>query len=1149
MKRSRFFLLHPLWLAAALLTGLMLALTMTSARALPDSPDSPSDVPGGIEGTLYPPLGAAQIPVEGGWIDIHDAEGQPWMGTHTDPNGYFSILNLPPGMYILRGYPPPGSPYAASLPTEVQVSSGQWTTVTLRLTEVGIAGYVRDCEAIPEERIEGAVVVAHNHDWTFEMWDSTNISGEFKLGGVTAGTSYILEAFPPPESEYTPLEPITVVPITTGVVLELCIPPTNVVGIVHNPAGDPVPGAGVVVYHDYDDFWKETSADELGDFLFRGLPTGELWLRAAPPWGEYGEGLSASDPFTVAIPQATTLVDVGVITLNQALKTVTGHVVVVDTSDVVTNAMVWAHRLDEPDYADTATGPTGAFTLSLIGGEWHLGAEPLPPPAPPAQWVFAGPPTWIVFELPITETEEITSVVLEVIPTNAEVTGQILCPDHNGGPCPTGPPHEDIWVELRNDEIGNGAGLGPDYRFAIPIPDGWYELVVHVHHPQLQGPPPIPVFVGPGGSYDVGNVELLLKDAIITGRVYNESGIGVPYVPVAGWQPEGFGWGGAKTDASGTYTMHVIGGEWFVEPHPGPERNLVFRGRPRLVTVLPDGTVSGVDFTLTRANARIEGTAIDASTGGRIWGLDGWAGAMQPVAPGEFELFSDAPMWDGGFELKVKEGYTYHVGLALPPHAPYVSDHTGPVPVTSARVTVEVPLEPKDAVIEGQLIDVSTGSPLARPIWAEVFGEDEEGHWVGARVDPDTAWYEMGVVSGTWYMRAWVDPADGYVAVPTATLVSAQSGLATRQDFEVWPIGSSISGQVFQPDGTTPLTRAFVFAKGESPHIGYFETFTETDVSGSFVLRVPEGVYVVGAALPGDELRDKHWLNPPPIEDVETTVITPATGLALRFRQLDGLITGTVTFASGIGPTTPTHPAYVWGWADSGAWAETEAGLVPGTNTFTYTMWVISNTTWHVGAVYDDWDNGYFYESPEEVVDLTTTDQATQDLEMGGPWLLPQPFIVSFSGSQMQTIVLPDGVELSIPPGALVVSGTVTLFIFPTKGLRPEPGHEMIGAGYEIWATDQNGQEIAQFNQNVVMTFYYPPDTELYLQGVSEYQLVPVYYSTLLGHWTLAESYVVDTLNNEITLQINHFTRFGVMSTTPAENRIYMPIILKNFEV
>ena len=1139
MKRSRFSLFHPLWLAAALLTGLMLALTMTSAQALPDSPLSPSDAPGGISGYLYEP--DSTTPVEGGWIDIHDAKGHPWMGTDTAADGGYSIANLPPGENVLSAYAPPESPYAASEPVVVEVLSGQWSAQDLLLTEVRISGWVQDSES--GARIERASVVAHNEDWSVEQWSGTNITGEFKIGGVDVGVTYTLEVFPPEGSEYVQL-PIeyTAVPIAANVVLELCIPPTNVVGIVHDYTGAPVPGAGVVVFH--DEFWRETAADEFGDFLLRGLPPGEFWLQAAPPWGVYG--LLSSSPLTLVITQTNiTLVDVGVVTLPQALKTVTGHVVLAGAGTPVPDAMVTAHRLDAPGYGDTPTDPTGAFTLSLPGGEWHLGAEPLPPPAPPAQWIFPGPPAWIAFALPITETEEITSVDLEVIPADAEVTGRVVCPDHNGGPCPTGPPPENIWVELRNDEIGNGAGLGHDYRFAVPIPGGWYELVVHVEHPELQGPEPIPVFVGPGGSYDVGDIVLLPKDARITGRVYNEFGGGVEGVSVVGWQPEGFGWGWAETDASGVYTMPVIGGEWFVEPHPGPEMNFVFRDHPRLVRVAPGGETRGVDFALTWAGARIEGIAVDANAPvpERLWGLDGWAWAELATTS---EFFSDAPLWDGGFELKARGGHMYHVGLNLPPHAPFVSggtDHPVPVP-PAAHVFVTVPLEHKDAAIEGQLVISGTSTP-AFGVWAEVFGEDEEGHWGGVHVDPASAWYEMAVVSGTWHMRAWVDPAGGFVAVPAATLVTAQSGSVTRQDFEVWPINASISGQVLEPDGITPLPGAFVFAEGESPFVGHFEAYAESDEFGNFELLVPEGGYVVGAALPGDELEARGWLNPPPIDVPWVSTASPATGQNLRFRQLDGEIHGTVTFAPGI-VATPTHPAYVWGWADTGEWAETEA-ITSSINTFTYTLQVVSGTVWHVGAVYEDLDNGVFYESPEEVVDLTTTDQETQDLELGGPWSLPQPFIVSFDGTQMQTIVLPDGVELNIPPGALVVSGTVTLFIFPTQEMRPEPGREIIGVGYEMWAVDQNGQEITHFNQNVMMTFHYPPDAVLQAHGISEYMLVPVYYSTLVGHWILADSYVVDTVNNEITLQVSHFTKFGIRSTREAAYEIYLPLVLKNF--
>jgi hypothetical protein len=65
-------------------------------------------------------------------------------------------------------------------------------------------------------------------------------------------------------------------------------------------------------------------------------------------------------------------------------------------------------------------------------------------------------------------------------------------------------------------------------------------------------------------------------------------------------------------------------------------------------------------------------------------------------------------------------------------------------------------------------------------------------------------------------------------------------------------------------------------------------------------------------------------------------------------------------------------------------------------------------------------------------------------------------------------------------------------------------------------------------------------------QGIQEHLLVPVYYSTLVGHWILAESYVLDTVNNEITLQINHFTKFGTLSTAPGEFQLYLPVVLRS---
>jgi len=1137
-RRIQVSWLHMVWLVVAVLAGLVLTLSVTSAIALSASPHSPSNGVGHIGGRVFEPNGTT--PVDAGWVHMRGEVGQPERGAPIVAGGYFSITDLLPGPYTVIAHPVEDSPFAPSEPRLVHILSGQWASENLRLTDVRISGWVQDRDTLA--RIAGVGVVAHDIAWTIERWDVTNITGEFKIGAVTDGMTYVLDLVPPPGTEYVPPGPREVVPPTTGVRLDMHIPPISVVGLVHRPGGAAVPGAGVVVFR--EGFWLETQADGGGGFLFRGLPPGEFWIQAAPPWGPDGRGLAASVPFTIPVNPPTVTTGV-VITLQHAPKTLDGQVVLAGTSIGVPGALVRAHRLDEPGYADGPTGSDGRFSLSLPGGEWHVDVQP---PSPPVTWVFPGPPAWVVFPPPPT-TPETKTVTLEVLPTNAWVTGRVICPDYDvvhDIPCPSGPPHDAMWVELRNDNIRNGTELGAGDVFSIPIPAGWYELAVHLDHPELQAPPPFPVYVGPSQTLPLLDVRLWPKDAHIIGRVvHDESGQGIPGVPVFAWQPQGFAWGQAGTDASGFYTIPVIGGEWLVEPRPGPERPYVFREHPRVVRVTPGGTMAGVDFGLTYAGARIEGMAVDAHTTDPLWGLDGWAWAR--LLPSN-ELFSDAPLRDGGFRLKVQGGTQYKVGLDLPPHAPYVSGSTGPVPVApAASVFISVPLEHKNAGIEGHLVEAGTTN-LAVGAHGEVFGEDGQGHRVAANVNPGSAGYSLGLISGTWHLRAWVDPPSGYVAVPTTRLVIVQANqVISPVNFEVWPISSRISGQVLEPDGVKPVSGTFVFAEGDSPFVGHFEAHILSDPSGHFELRVPAGDYVVRTGLPGDRLEALGWLNPPPLDIPPVSPANPATGLQLRFRRLDGEIHGAVTFAPGI-VATPTHPAYLWGWSDTGEWAETQAGVVAGTNTFTYALRVISGTTWHVGAVYEDPDNGVFYESPEAVVPvLPPIGQAVQDLVLGGPYTLPLPFIVSFDASQMQTIIMPDGVELSIPPGALAVSGTVTLFILPTQAMRPEPGQEIVGAGYAMWAVDQNGQQITQFNQNVELTLPYPPDPDLATLGILEHRLIPVYYSTLAGQWILADSYVVDTVHNVITLRISHFTRFGVMSSVPAAKMVYLPLVLKSF--
>ena len=48
--------------------------------------------------------------------------------------------------------------------------------------------------------------------------------------------------------------------------------------------------------------------------------------------------------------------------------------------------------------------------------------------------------------------------------------------------------------------------------------------------------------------------------------------------------------------------------------------------------------------------------------------------------------------------------------------------------------------------------------------------------------------------------------------------------------------------------------------------------------------------------------------------------------------------------------------------------------------------------------------------------------------------------------------------------------------------------------------------------------------------GLREGRLKPAYFSTTTQSWTVPDSYVVDTDNNWVVMQIDHFTDFSLLN-------------------
>jgi hypothetical protein len=155
---------------------------------------------------------------------------------------------------------------------------------------------------------------------------------------------------------------------------------------------------------------------------------------------------------------------------------------------------------------------------------------------------------------------------------------------------------------------------------------------------------------------------------------------------------------------------------------------------------------------------------------------------------------------------------------------------------------------------------------------------------------------------------------------------------------------------------------------------------------------------------------------------------------------------------------------------------------------------------------------------------------AVQDLILRGPKPKPGPVTVVFDAAQAQYVELSNGTRLFIPAGAMPAEGRVILHITPLAAAPHHYNGDTVGLSYVFEAYTEDGQPITEsFAQDVLITFGYDP-VELAANGINENQLRPAYFSTTSNSWTVPESYVVDKLRHQITMQIDHFTQFGVTS-------------------
>ncbi|HJW84780.1 MAG TPA: hypothetical protein VJ754_10790, partial [Anaerolineae bacterium] len=537
--------------------------------------------------------------------------------------------------------------------------------------------------------------------------------------------------------------------------------------------------------------------------------------------------------------------------------------------------------------------------------------------------------------------------------------------------------------------------------------------------------------------------------------------------------------------------------------------------------------ISNVDFALIEADATIHGVLID-ERGNPVAGAAGWAAAVQAS---NVAVRNGAPVRDGAFDILIPGGATYTVGLRLSPGAPYlVSGMTQQVSVAvSETKTVTFTLQAIDSHIRGAL--VNPRAPLTQPtgVGGGVFGwQSAQNLWARTAIDPSNGTYDLGVTGGLWWLDYHIDPDSNYTRLAGPRAIPAPDGVSVTVPLPVTTKDGTIIGTVLGPHGL-PMTTAVVLADGFGPELHRLHLSTPVNDDGTFSIRVPHGLWVLRATT----RHDPRLINP-----ASRPVVVPRNGtvggITLRFARADAVITGTLSLASG---AAHTGTVTLWAWNHHGQYNKVHAPLLNGTGS--YTMPVISNTLWRLGAAFET-RNAYFITHTRVLVG---NGNARQDLVLSGPRPKPGPLAITFDASEAQYLELADGTRLYIPAGALPVTGQVILHITPIATFPQQQHANVLRYGYAFEAFDAHGNPIEQhFNQDVLIVFTYT-EGDLIAGGINENQLRPAYFSTTTDSWTFPDSYIVDTLDNVVSMQIDHFTDFALTSSPQFE--VFLPIVMR----
>ncbi len=1092
------------------MVGVVAALSAVVVAAQATSTVLP--IPPTITGVITLPGGSLPVP-DGTKALLFGLDGSTLgLSSVLTSSGAYTFTAIAPNTYRVRGEPPIGTlTYGPSDVAAVSVLTQSVNVPTLALSTPSITGTVYRPDGVTSVSALEASVEVYTLTSSVPILVEdrpTGIGGGFSIGGLPTGT-YSLVAVPSPDVPYWTSKPVSVtLDPSAPQYVTITLQAAQIYGVVKDALNLPVDNAVVHAVDAHGRHRLDVTGVQ-GKFAIGDLPISDvvtLTVDAPPDRG----ALLPPPPTVVTVPAAITL------TFGIPNKQLNGWVHT-NTGISVMGALVEAHRIDLLGSASTTTDASGNYTLTLAPGFWAVNVRSISG-THPSQWVYPYPARVVEFDPSLLPQHK--TVNFNVLTADAHVMGAVQLPDGSTPPFT-------VTVALHSDEgIGAVTDTLTGY-YAFQIPHGVYNFDLRVHSPLYAAPPNLPdILALPSGTTIVPTITLIARSAFITGTLVDGSSAPVANVPVIAWSPDTHATFGTRSGNDGTYIMAVYSGTWLVKPAPTHDQLYVYTDDASSVEVQSEQVTADTNFTLTYATATLHGVLIDPD-GNIVPDASGFASAVSA----DQSVKTGAPIDSGSFDVHVPTG-NYSVTVQLPGAQPYMSNGQPQVVSAVADQTTNVTftLILKDAEFRGVAFNTRSGLNVNvdGSVWVW-----NHGLWTGTDLKPG-GFFTLPVPAGVWQLNYAIDPESNFVKTGGARSYALETG--QRQDvvLPVAKIDSMLTGTIVLTDGVTPALGSVAIAHALSPELHDLELRSPVDSNGVFTLTLPWGLYNVRSS----RLPDPHMINPR-----EVGVFAPRNGSAnvkLQYRSPNAQITGVLTLTSN---NSTNGFAHLYAWSGDDGYS-TSAAWISGTGSITtvYHLAALAGQTWHVAAVYET--HSYYWITRTEVM-VSTPGPTVQDLIMSGPQLKPAPVTVQFDPTEDRSIELSDGTRIFIPAGAIPATGDVILHITPLANASHEFHGDPIDLTYAFEAYTSDGQLItSNFNQDVVITFKYDPD-ELAAEHLDLAHVRPAYFSTTTNSWTTPDSFVVDETNHEITMQIDHFTRFGRLGASSGGSDICLPLVMR----